>query len=164
MELNDEDLRYAYVPGEINLHDYLAGEALETFISYYNREVSHTAFGSIKVIHGWGSSGTGGIIRTMLRGLLKKYPDKVEFVTGEDRSDDQGYTIVYPLSSLPTLEEHISDEICRFCSQPKTEEKIVGEFRTYGEPRIKQAVKQLQRHKKLEVVWKGKYKCYEVAK
>jgi hypothetical protein len=100
----------------------------------------------------------------MLRGLLKKYPERVEFVTGEDCESNPGCTIVYPVSPLPTLAEHISDEICRFCAQPKAEEKIIGEFRIFGEPLIKQAVKVLERQRKLRAVWKGKHRCYEIAR
>jgi hypothetical protein len=59
MEVDDEELRYMSVPGEINLHEYSVGKALETFVSYYNHQVSCRSFGQIKVIHGYGSSGTG---------------------------------------------------------------------------------------------------------
>lgn len=164
MELDDEELRYTYVPGEIDLHDYTTGEALAAFIQYYNREVSVGSSGQIDVVHGYGSSGAGGTIRTMLRSLLKKYPDKVSFVAGENFDKNAGHTLVYAKLPLPTLAEHISDEICGFCTQPKTEEKIVGEFRTYGVPEIKQAVKTLERQRRLSVVWKGKHKCYEVGR
>ncbi len=47
---------------EIDLHGYTVAEAIEIFVKFYNGRVATGDLSSLSVIHGYGSSGTGGRI------------------------------------------------------------------------------------------------------
>ncbi len=148
--------------GTIDLHGFSVPEAMEAFVRYYNREVRHTAPERIKVIHGYGASGSGGAIRAELRSLLERNQDKLTFVGGENIDGNPGYTVVYPgqsYSRLSTSEgaiymgDQLSEEILQYCRQVRTEEKIAGKFRRYGMPEVKKTLKALEGQGKVRVVW-----------
>ena len=52
--------------------------------------------GSLDVVHGYGSTGEGGVIRGRLRGFLERHNDCLEFRPGENVDGNQGHTIVIP--------------------------------------------------------------------
>lgn len=144
---------------ELDLHDHTAGEALQYFLDYYNRQVRRGTVEPITVIHGYGSSGRGGKIRQLLRTLLRQYPDQVGFSDSPDGND--GCTIVYPRLKLPTFAEYIAPQLCAYCAQPRPMTKILNEFSAYSARPVTAAVETLTRQKKLKVVWKGKVQCYQ---
>ncbi|CAN2041362.1 Protein containing Smr protein/MutS2 [Candidatus Magnetomoraceae bacterium gMMP-15] len=145
---------------EINLHKYTVSEAMDVFLKYYNQYAGNIE--QIKVIHGYGSSGNGGRIRTRLRALLKNYPDRVAFHRGESISNNPGYTLVFPHNTLPSALDILGIEILEYCTIPKTKKKIAGKFRKYGDSKILSTLKFLEKQAKLTVKWKGRHKCYVV--
>jgi DNA-nicking Smr family endonuclease len=64
---------------ELDLHGYIVQEAMEIFITFYNDQVDYNK-NTFKVIHGYGSNGTGGKIRAKLRNFLYHNQDKVAFI------------------------------------------------------------------------------------
>jgi len=70
------------------------------------RQAKAAGFATVKIIHGYGSSGTGGSLRDAIRASLRKRRKEGKistFVTGEQWSpfDDTARTI---LQACPTLE------------------------------------------------------------
>lgn len=58
----------------IDLHGLTWTEAQAAFIEFYNGAVRQAGgkAGSLNVVHGYGSTGTGGVLRTRLRGFLER--------------------------------------------------------------------------------------------
>lgn len=150
------------VPADkVDLHGYPAQQALETFLSYYNRQVRAGVHRRIEVVHGYGSSGEGGLIRKRLRTLLSSFPSRVSFTPGENLDGNPGYTLVYPKSLLPEDKDTMQAQILSYCGITRTEEKILGKFRKYGDAEVMATLKTLTKQGKLSVKWKGKYKRYQ---
>lgn len=79
----------------IDLHSYTVAEALHAFVRFYNACVHSGYRGRIEVIHGYGSSGTGGAIREQLRGYLEAHAEIFgQFLPGESLRNP-GVTILY---------------------------------------------------------------------
>jgi len=87
---------------EIDLHGLTVAVALSRFTVQYNAGLRAGNTGSIHVIHGYGSSGRGGDLRTALRELLSRHAGRLEFVPGETYFNNPGVTIVYPKHPLTT--------------------------------------------------------------
>ena len=68
---------------------------------HYNARLRAGDTGPIRVIHGYGSSGRGGDLRTALRELLSRHAGRLEFVPGETYFNNPGVTVVYPKHPLP---------------------------------------------------------------
>ena len=143
---------------EINLHGYPYAQGLDIFINNYNLQLSNKSTAPIKIIHGYGSTGDGGKIRSKLRFFLK---DKnVRFETGENIDYNPGYTIVFPQKKLPETEDILGYEILKYLNTPKTKKKIAGHFRNYGDSMVISALKKLEKQDSVIVKYKGKHKCY----
>jgi hypothetical protein len=110
-------------------------------------------------VHGYGASGSGGVIRKRLRALLESYSDYVEIIPGE-RLGNPGMTVIYPTRRLPTVTNQLEGDILQFCLQPRSEEKIYGKFRHHGDPAVQTALKSLVRKKRLETTKKGRHKHF----
>ena len=147
---------------EIDLHGYTIAEALSAFISFYNTRVARGNTSHFTVIHGYGSSGNGGQIRDRLRKYLGRFPDCVEFVSGAQFSGNPGITLVAPKKMLPSEEEGLAGEILSFCNVGKSEGKILGKFRRYGETEVKSQLQALERQGSLRTYFKGRYKYYQI--
>ena len=84
---------------ELDLHGRTWSEALQEFIAFYNqslgRAVNPTGV-QLSVIHGYGSTGAGGVVRRRLRAFLERHADRLEFIPGEKLDGNQGYTLVKP--------------------------------------------------------------------
>jgi hypothetical protein len=142
---------------EIDLHEMTVTEALDYFIGTYNSNKGQ----SLKIIHGYGSTGVGGKIRSAVRNFIESNRNcfsRIEF--GEYIDRNQGYTIVYYRSELPQKDDILKEKIRNFCAiTPKTMEKIAGEFRRFGTGAVNQAVKELVTSGRLTEI-KGKIKKY----
>jgi dsDNA-specific endonuclease/ATPase MutS2 len=80
----------------IDLHNCTVAEAIREFARVYNACVRSGYRGRLEVIHGYGSSGTGGVIREELRKYLKAHAEVFgEFLAGESLRNP-GVTILYP--------------------------------------------------------------------
>ena len=139
---------------DLDLHGFTVAEAIEQFVLHYNTRVDNNQFGCWKIIHGYGSTGAGGIIRVKLRAFLDEHLDKLRYEIG-DSYGDPGWTWVYPKVHLPDQRERMAASILSFCSEPKTEEKILMEFIRMGEAHVKQAVRSLAKQRKLKTVNTG---------
>ena len=83
----------------LDLHGLTWAEAEASFIEFYNqklRQAGKDAVG-LGVVHGYGSTGTGGVLLTRLRGFLGRYESCSDFQTGEKVDGNPGHTIVVPL-------------------------------------------------------------------
>jgi hypothetical protein len=148
---------------ELDLHGYTIAEAIEQFVQHYNARVDNNQYDCLKVIHGYGSTGKGGAIRAKLRAFLDEHLDKLRYEAGDDYGDP-GWTWVYPRVQLPDQRERIATAILNFCSEGKTEEKILREFAKLGEVQVKQAIRSLAKQGKLKIVNKGAKVLYQAAR
>jgi DNA-nicking Smr family endonuclease len=69
---------------ELDLHGYTVVEAIEMFIQDYNTRVDNDQYGCLRIIHDYGSSGNGGVIRARLRAFLDEQLDKLRYEAGDD--------------------------------------------------------------------------------
>lgn len=148
---------------ELDLHGLTVAEAIEVFVQHYNTRVDNNQFGSWKIIHGYGSAGVGGAIRVKLRAFLDEHLDKLRYESGDDYGDP-GWTWVYPKVHLPDQRERMAAAILSFCSEGKTEDKILREFFKSGAVQVKQAVRSLAKQGKLKAVNKGAKVLYRAAR
>jgi len=80
----------------IDLHERTVAEAIREFVRFYNACVRSGYHGRLEVIHGYGSTGSGGVIREELRKYLKAHEETFgEFLAGESLRNP-GVTILYP--------------------------------------------------------------------
>src|SRR3990172_4345307 len=145
---------------ELDLHGHTVDEALRLFLDFYNRHVRSGSEESIRVIHGYGSSGEGGKNPREIRAVLEGAGDGLEFRPGEDIEANPGTTIVFPRKLLPAPENQLASGILAFCSIPRTESKIAGEFRKHPPRDIKQTIRALVRQGQLKAVLKGDRETY----
>jgi len=87
--------------GEIDLHGLTAAEALSRLTVHYNARLRAGDAGPIRVIHGYGSSGRGGDLRTAIRELFSRHTGRLDVVPGETYFNNPGVTVVYPKHPLP---------------------------------------------------------------
>ena len=87
----------------IDLHNFTVAEALREFVRFYNACVKSGYRGRLEVIHGYGSTGGGGVIREELRKYLKAHSGTFgEFLAGESLRNP-GVTILNPRESLAAM-------------------------------------------------------------
>ena len=115
----------------------------------------------LRVVHGYGSTGNGGVLRTRFRKFFEKHESRMEFTPGEKVSVNPGYTLVTPRYPLPGTDAVLSELVWDYCEQAKPMGRIVGQFRRYGTPRVQQAVRTLEGQKRLRKVMKGKSSAYQ---
>lgn len=65
----------------IDLHGLTVPEAIAEYVGAHNRLMARGYRGKVEVIHGYGSSGEGGVIREKLRAFLAAHRDRFEKVT-----------------------------------------------------------------------------------
>ena len=144
---------------EIDLHGCTLAEAVDLFVQTYNDRVGRGDFSRFRVIHGYGSSGTGGKIRTALRKLLAAFNDSLSI---ETNPVNPGATVIVPLKRLPEGAGILTAEILDYCSSGKTESKVLGKFRRFGDLRVKRTLQKLVSQGKLRTSRKGSHTVYTV--
>ncbi len=153
---------------ELDLHGHTWNEAKNAFFHLYNDNFDANGqplVTTIDIIHGYGSTGEGGTIRTRLRRFLDRQKDCLEFLPGEDVDGNQGHTLVAPSKPLPKDEDVLLEDIVDYCERPRTPEKIAGEFaRRADSLTIKQAMNKLQREGRLKKVVKNHRTMYEAGR
>jgi hypothetical protein len=145
---------------ELDVHGLSVDDALKTFVDFYNRSIKRDPNEPIRVIHGYGSSGEGGKIRLKLRKFLVASASSLDWKPGEDAERNEGVTIVYPRKVLIEREELLGAAILEYCSTPRSESKIAGEFRTHDSREIKQAIRALLRQGRITENAKGGHTVY----
>ena len=130
---------------EIDFHGMTWPEARAAFLDSYRFAVRSGASvtRSIRVIHGYGSTGVGGVLRLRFRDYLQEYRRFLAFKPGEEIDGNRGWTLVQPIAPIPDDDEDLEDLILDYCQQPRTLKDIAGEFHGYGDPKVWQAVETL---------------------
>ncbi len=147
---------------KIDLHGLTRIEAIEAFIKFYNSRVKKGNLIPFEVIHGYGSSGVGGVLLNKIRSFLSGFPDELDFDSGKNPfSINPGSTRVIPKKPLPEALDLLGEEIFDFCDSPKTITKIIGKFHRYEENKIQSIIKLLIKQKRLKSFNKGAYKVYQ---
>ncbi|MCK5133579.1 MAG: Smr/MutS family protein [Candidatus Sabulitectum sp.] len=146
---------------EIDLHGYQVVEAIDIFVKHYNAKVKKGDPGSITVIHGYGSTGEGGRIRTALRKLLETHDSYLSF---QDDIWNPGKTVVRPNKALSEGAGIVSSEILEYCSSSssRSESKVLGKFRRYGDINVRNTLRRLVKQGALSTVRKGRHTIYRV--
>ena len=148
---------------ELDLHGKTWAEAIEEFVDAYNKAARTDGHPgrTLRVIHGYGSGGSGGVLRTRFRRFIERHAGRLEFIPGEKADGNPGYTLVTPGDRLPGADAALSELVWDYCEQPKTMSKIVGQFRRYGTPRVQQAVRSLEGQRRLRKSAKAKNSVYQ---
>ena len=146
----------------IDLHGMTWSESLVELIATYNRALADCSRSEVlEVVHGYGSTGTGGSLRRRVRGFLAAHGDRLEFQPGEDADGNPGHTLVMPIQPLPALNDLLAEQVLTYCETARTQSKITGKFRRYGDASVMQAVRSLERQGRLRTVSRGRNKAYE---
>ena len=151
---------------EIDLHEQTWHEALADFIDFYNQALQWAAgdpVHTLNVIHGYGSTGTGGVLRRRLHNYLAEHArlGRLEFTPGEHADANPGHTLVQPIEPLPGTHDVLAEDVLDYCARPRARSKITGKFRRHGEPAVLAAIDSLVRQRRLRPVSKGGRKAYE---
>ena len=136
---------------ELDLHGKTWRESQDEFITFYNAALDHCNGSGVTltVIHGYGSTGEGGVLRQRLRCYLDRLSDHLEYTTGEDMDGNMGCTYIAPIEPIPNLEDELAADILKFCEAGKTRSKITGKFRRHGQPKVLNAIRALERQGRL---------------
>ena len=150
---------------ELDLHELTWQESLPAFIAFYNEAIQRAAGGPaqrLNVIHGYGSTGEGGVLRSRLHGFLQEHATqgRLEFTPGEHADANLGHTFVVPIRPLPDMDELLAVDVLAYCAKPRTLSKISGKFRRHGEPTVKAVIVSLVRQRRLRASGKGHRKTY----
>ena len=149
---------------EVDLHGMTWRKSLEEFIALYNHAIECTddpTSVQIKVIHGYGSSGEGGVLGNRLRSFCQRFDDYLEFTPGEQIDGNMGCTVITPIKQLPDTDDLLAELISYYCEQPRPRSKIAGKFRRYGSPRIAEAIKELEKQRRLTTLRKNGLVMYQ---
>lgn len=147
---------------KLDLHHHTVTQALDLFVHFYNAQLSRGDRSTIEVVHGYGSSGEGGEIRKRLRLMLERNQRKLSYEFGDRKTGNPGVTYVKPFKALPTASDALQMEILAYCLTARTEGKIIGEFRNYGQKKVKSILNQMVKNEKLRKFQKGAYTHYQV--
>lgn len=141
------------VSRSIDLHGCTVPEAMRQFTNFYNDCVRCGFQGFIEVIHGYGSSGTGGAIQQELRRYLAANSDRLEMYVAGDAIGNPGITKVYPKRLLPVIQDEngaqsikVREAIIEFCDTPKARERLFIKLRgRFGERVLRDEIRRLIR-------------------
>ena len=149
---------------ELDLHGRTWRESLEEFIALYNDTVDRVSDPNsvqIRVIHGYGSTGDGGVLGDRLRGFCQRFDNYLEFTPGEQIDGNKGCTVVNPLKRLPNTNDLLAEQIWDYCVGARARTKIAGKFRRHGHPSIMQAIRALEKQGRLRKSSKKGLVMYE---
>ncbi|GLI57436.1 hypothetical protein PM10SUCC1_29500 [Propionigenium maris DSM 9537] len=146
----------------IDLHEMNRNEAIRFFIDKYNEAFRGGYREEITVIHGYGSSGRGGVIKKELREFLDSHRGYLTYTV----ATNPGSTLVTPLKAINEMQDMISMEVLEFCRiSPKTMDKIKGNFfKKYKNNEINACVKRLVKQGYLTVNLKKNGEVYQTKK
>lgn len=86
---------------QIDLHGRSLEDAMRAFVTFYNDCLRSGYRGRIEVVHGYGSSGVGGVILRELRSYLAANAGRLEQCIHGESVGNIGLTVTYPKSRLP---------------------------------------------------------------
>jgi hypothetical protein len=141
----------------IDLHGHTVPEAMRAFVRFYNNAVRGGYQGRIEIVHGYGSTGGGGVIRQHLRTYLAANAGKFGSVLHGESLGNPGVTVVYAKSALPDNRGAIlhvtpaQEAILRFCQTPKPKDRILMKLRgRFGDRVLDAEIRALQQSGGLE--------------
>jgi hypothetical protein len=146
----------------IDLHGRTWSESLPELIATYNGALlTGSSSETLDIVHGYGSSGTGGSMRVRVRSFLSAHSSCLEFMLGEEVDGNPGHTIVLAIKLLPEVADLLAEQVLEYCETARTQSKITGKFRRYGDPSVTQAIRALEKQGRLRTVTRGRNKAYE---
>ena len=146
----------------LDCHGKTWPDALAEFIARYNGILQEGRAGaSLNIIHGYGSTGAGGTMRVRFRAFLARYPNHLEYQPGEEVDGNQGHTLVRPARLLPETADLLAEQIWQYCDRPRALSKITGKFRRHGDAQVRQAIRALERQRRLRPAGGGRVKTYQ---
>ena len=144
---------------EVDLHGLTVQEGLATLVQKYNSFVSSSPC-ELRVIHGYGSGGSGGVLKRKVRAFLRSAG--VSFFTERDEIRcNLGQTLVIVGSEKIHVAQGLEQNILDFCAVPKTKEKIFSKFHKSGVDVVQTAFSSLVKSGLLREKQKGKYRVWE---
>ena len=149
----------------LDLHGMTRDDAKKAFIEFYNGAVLGSGGRAIRldIVHGYGSTGVGGVIRGWLRGYLERHPTYLEYKPGEEMDGNKGHTFVMPLKELPSMGQDLTEEIWAYCVNPRAQSKIIGKFRRYGDAEVMRVIKLMEKQGRLRASTHGPARTYQAA-
>ena len=148
--------RRKYQTRELDLHGLTWPEARRQFVDFYNSAIaSGKRRVRLEIIHGWGASGQGGVLRNRLRRLLANCRESLEFTPGEEVDGNRGCTYVTPMEPLPDTNNTLAEAIWDFCQRPRAMSKVAGQFRRHGDPQVLAAIRYLKKQGRIIETRKG---------
>jgi len=141
----------------LDLHGYQVAEAIAILVDSINRQVEQGDMSTVRVIHGYGSTGEGGKIKTALMKVLAANSDSLEYETDPG---NPGCTGIRPIKKLPPGAGIITDEIIEYCAEGKSESKILHKFRNYGDLDVKNTLRRLEKQGRLVSCRRGNHLIY----
>ena len=141
----------------LDLHGMTWLEALPAFIEFYNGAVARGDRAKLEIVHGYGSTGEGGVLLKRIRAFLESHAESLEVQT----DSNPGHTFVVSKAALPNIVDMLYEDILAYCDTAKPQSKIIGKFRRSGQPEVLQALRTLESQRRLIARLKGKLKVYE---
>ena len=143
----------------LDLHGKTWAEALTAFREFYTAAATGAA---LEVVHGYGSTGSGGRLRVSLRNYLERQSQAglLTYQTGEAADGNPGHTLIVRLKALPSAGADLAEDILNYCARPQTARKILNHFRRHGDPQVRQAIRALTAQKRLRPAAIGREKGY----
>ena len=86
----------------------------------------------VRVIHGYGSTGEGGVLRKRIRSFCQRLEDHLEVTAGEEIDGNRGCTVVNPIRRLPDMHEMLAEQIRVYCKRPRSRSKVLGDSEDMG--------------------------------
>ena len=139
---------------ELDVHGMTQAEAVEAFVGECNAALSRSGAGAVvRVVHGYGSSGAGGVLRARLRGFCDAHADRVTYARGEDAENNPGLTVVTVAGPLSDSTQRLEEAIVRYCAdRPRPKGRIARRFRKAGDRAVAAALADLVRKGRLRKV------------
>ena len=96
---------------EMDLHGLTQGEAIDALVTECNAALDRAGGPvTVRVIHGYGSSGEGGVLRDRIRGFCRRHAALVGVVPGEASDGNQGVTTLTVSGRLPDRSERLGEK------------------------------------------------------
>lgn len=129
---------------QLDLHGMTQRDAVEAFVAESNAALERAGGPvTMRLVHGYGSTGEGGVLGARLRGFCDSHPDRASYVRGEDAERNPGLTIVTVESPLPDGCQRLGDAIVEYCGRARTMDRITGRFRREGGREVAYVVRDL---------------------
>ena len=148
---------------QVDCHGKTWPEALAEFIALYNHAAQSDGAATLDIVHGYGSTGAGGTMRVRFRAFLARYAQQLEYQPGEEVDGNQGHTLVLPIAPLPDTGDLLAEQVWEYCQRPRTLSKITGRFRRHGDTLVMQAIRTLEKERRLQAANRGRVKVYAAA-